>query len=214
MSDKDNRIRLDMPIVDFGLAGETGELHDKYPKPKTQARYDLMRSFLIGLLSNQSSDEEVDGAPFEKRTGTLWFKKKAKLLEIFNGEEFQDLSKYIGITVNDEKVSLESVILKMLLGLQYSAPRVIWCGRFVYGSENINNIVIPEAYQGYAAIEKMHPMVYVDGQLIDPRDTVIQVGSPSYVKINGNFNPKSNQRYTVILEHVTDITQEDIIGQG
>jgi hypothetical protein len=60
----------------------------------------------------------------------------------------------------------------------------------------------------------MRPLVYVDGLLIDPRDTAIQGGSPFYVKIGDNFNPRPNQKYTVILEHVTDITQEDVIGQG
>lgn len=212
MTDLDNRIRLDPPIVDFSKSGTTGELHDNYPKPNTQARFDLMRTYLIGLLSNQSSDEDTDGEPFEKRTGTLWYKKKAALLEIFNGTKFEDLSKHIGITVGDSEVSLESMMLNVLASLNYVAPRAIWCGRFDFSPTN--NISIPAAYQGYAAIKNMHPLVYINGLLIDPRDTVIQSGSPSYIKINDNFNPEAGQKYTVILEHVTDITQEDVIAQG
>jgi len=213
MTDKDNRIRLDEPIVDFDKSGTTGQLHDEYPTPKTQARYDRMRTFLIGLLSNQSSDEEVDGAPFEKRTGTLWFKKKSKFLDLYNGEEFKELSEFIAVTVNDEKKSIKTVLTDILLNLKYSAPRVIWCGRFIDGNE-INNIIIPVEYQGYAAIDNMHPLVYINGLLIDPRDTIIQAGDPAYIKMSDNVNPRPNQKYTVIMEHVTDITQEDIIGQG
>lgn len=213
MNDLDNRIRLDPPVVvDFTKPGLTGQKHDLYPAPNTQARYDLMRIYLMGLLANQSSNENVDGEPFEKRTGTLWYKKVAGLLELFDGTDFSDLSKHIGITINEEKRTIESVISDILLSLQYSAPRVIWCGRFIIGSNN--NIPIPEAYHGYAVVAKMRPIVYVDGLLIDPRDTVIQAGSPAYIKMNDNFNPRPNQKYTVILEHVTDITQEDIIGQG
>ena len=212
MSDLDNRIRLDQPIVDFTESGLTGQRHDEYPKPNSQARYDLMRTYLIGLLSNQSSDENTDGEPFEKRTGTLWYKKVAGLLALYNGTEFEDLSKHIGITVDENTASIESVILSILSNLKYVAPRVIWCG--IFNFDATNNIVIPEEYQGYAAIDKMRPLVYVDGLLIDPRDTAIQGGSPFYVKIGDNFNPRPNQKYTVILEHVTDITQEDVIGQG
>jgi hypothetical protein len=211
MTDKDNRIRLDPPVVDFTVSGPTGQRHDEYPKPKTQARYDLMRTYLIGLLSNQSSNENTDGEPFEKRTGTLWYKKVAGLLELYDGTKFEDLSKHIGVTVNEETVALSTLLVSMLENLKYSAPRVIWCGRFETGQ---TNLPIPENYQGYAAIEKMHPLVYIDGLMIDPRDTVIQEGAPAYIKMNDNVNPRPGQRYTVILEHVTDITQEDVIGQG
>jgi hypothetical protein len=212
MTDLDNRIRLDQSIVDFTKSGTTGELHDEYPKPNTQARFDLMRTYLIGLLSNQSSDEDTDGEPFEKRTGTLWYKKKSALLELFNGTEFEDLSKHIGITIDKTKIPIESVILNILAALRYVAPRVIWCGRF---DQNVTDIIqIPAAYQGYAAMPNMHPLVYINGLLIDPRDTTIQAGSPFYIKMNDNFIPEVGQKYTVILEQVSDITQEDIIGQG
>ena len=64
----DDRINLQPPLVDFSLVGTTGQAHDTFPAPG-QARYDWMRSYLIGLLSHQSSFEE----PIEFRLGTTWF---------------------------------------------------------------------------------------------------------------------------------------------
>lgn len=65
----DSRIRLQAPAIDFETeVGTTGQAHDTFPAPG-QARYDWMRTFLIGLLSNQASFDE----PIEFRLGTMWF---------------------------------------------------------------------------------------------------------------------------------------------
>lgn len=65
----DNRLNLQGPLIDFDTeVGTTGQAHDTFPKPGP-ARYDQMRSYLIALLSNQSSFSE----PVEFRVGSLWF---------------------------------------------------------------------------------------------------------------------------------------------
>lgn len=64
----DDRINLQPPLVDFSVVGTTGQAHDTFPAPG-QARFDWMRSYLIGLLSHQSSFSE----PIEFRLGTTWF---------------------------------------------------------------------------------------------------------------------------------------------
>lgn len=65
----DDRINLQPTLIDFDTTvGTTGQAHDEFPKPG-QARYDWMRSYLIGLLSNQSAFCE----PIEFRLGTMWF---------------------------------------------------------------------------------------------------------------------------------------------
>lgn len=64
----DNRINLNAPLIDFAEVGTTGKLHDEFPKPGP-ARYDWMRSYLIGLLSHQASFDE----PVEFRLGSIWF---------------------------------------------------------------------------------------------------------------------------------------------
>jgi len=62
----DNRISLGPSEVSFGDG--TGLAHDSYPAPG-EARYDTLRSYLIGLLSLQSGFDE----PVERRLGSLWF---------------------------------------------------------------------------------------------------------------------------------------------
>jgi hypothetical protein len=210
MADEDNRIRLDIPLG-FENAGTTGQNHDTYPAPG-DARYDFMRTYLIGLLANQASDDE----PLEKRTGTLWFQKLAGLLAIFNGAEFEQLSKHIGVEIEsgtDEVVikTIQDVLSEVLVQLQYVAPRVIWSGRFT-GSEGTDQIIIPEKFQGYAAIPNIHPLVYVDGKLLDPRLVSICGSSPYYIGANDSVDFKRGQSYTVILEHVTEICPDDIQG--
>jgi hypothetical protein len=80
MSLPDNRIRLSAPLIDFvNDVGETGKSHDSFPDAG-QARYDHLRSYLIGLLSNQASYTE----PTEFRLGSLWFDINSNSLKIRN----------------------------------------------------------------------------------------------------------------------------------
>lgn len=224
MPDADNRIRLDQTPVDFDASGSTGELHDEYPKPDTQSRYDFMRSFLIGLLANQASleedqsgtDGETGGEPFEKRTGTMWFNKTAMLMKIFNGEAFDTIAKYLGVEVTEDEVtqvvSIQNIIDSIMATLEYVGPRVVWSGFFT--TDEINRIPIPEDYQGYAAFTDMRPFVYIEGLLLDPRTTVIRPSNPAYIDIGGSFEAVPQQTYTVILERVTDIKLETIPARG
>ena len=214
----DNRIRLDTLPVDFTATEATGGLHDAYPGPNTQARYDQMRSVLIGLLSNQSSQSE----PFEKRTGTFWYKRTAdgtkEYVKVHTGQEIDgsggnwtSLSDHIGLTVGTEDLSLTEVITNIMATLQYVAPRVVWSGAFSYDNNN-NTITIPNAFTGYAAIPNMHVLVYIDGLLIDPRITSLISGEFSYIQLTDAFKAKPGQKYTVIMEHVTDIENETIFS--
>jgi len=214
MPDDDNRILLQGPPISFpGKFGDTGQDHDNYPAPNTQARFDLMRSYLIGVLANQSSDETE--VPTEKRTGTLWFIKNLALMALSpDGQSFDKvLANYIGVdTGEDDPESLQDVLVKVLADLNFVGPRIIWSGFFT--TDEINQIVVPEKFNGYAAMSNMRALVYVDGILLDPRITEILVGNPTVIKINEGFDPQASQRYTVILEHVTEIEQETIPARG
>lgn len=211
MTDKDNRIRLDQTPVDFTESGTTGQNHDKYPKDQSRARYDQMRSFLIGLLANQSSENE----PLEKRTGTTWFDKKVNLMKLFtlvDGSYIpKHLSNFIGINTGDEVDTLQSVLTSILASMNNVGPRLIWSG--IFNNDEINQIHIPDEYQGYAAMSNMHPLVYVEGSLIDPRKTVVD-DSGVYVKIIGGIDVSPRQEFTVILEIVTEIKQETVVSEG
>lgn len=85
MSLPDNRIRFSGPGIDFeNEVGRTGQDHDDYPQPYTQARYDWMRMFLIGLLSCQSSKEE----PTQYRDGTWWFDLNTLTMKIRRADQW------------------------------------------------------------------------------------------------------------------------------
>lgn len=217
----DNRIRLDLMPVPFppdplAVVEETGGLHDSYPAPRTGARYDLIRSYLIGLLSNQSGQSE----PLEKRTGTFWYKRTAdgtkEFVKVHTGQEisgtggsWSSLSDHIGLTIDSEDLSLTEVITQIMITLEYAKPRVVWSGEFTYDNNN-NSIQIPSRFYGYAAIANMRAMVYVDGLLIDPRITSIIPGETAYIAISDAFQVKPGQKYSVILEYVTDLEQDTI----
>jgi hypothetical protein len=211
MSDNDNRINLSSP--DFGPSGtgSTGQLHDEYPKGNTQARYDFMRSMLIGLLANQSSADESE--PIEKRTGTLWYKKTSKFLDVFNGSNFVSLADHIRISTGETtEETLQSVLTSILSSLAYTSPRVVWSGIIINSYDQF--LPVPEKFQGYAKLPNMRPFLYVDGLLVDPRDTTIDDSSSvSYIKII-NYQVRPNQKYTVILQQVAEIETEDILGVG
>lgn len=212
MPDNDNRIDFTEYPVDLSRLGLTGQAHDQYPQPNTAARFDLMRQFLIGLLSNQSCNEDDHGEPSEKRTGTLWFKKKAALLTLFN-DGFKNLSEFIGVVDLEDQVRvLQDVITELLTSNLYVAPRIIWPGFFT--SDEVNNIPIPEEYQGFVGINKIGVLVYVDGRLIDPRKTVIVKNDPAYIHISSSVEIEPEQSYTVIMEHITSIKTEDTPAEG
>jgi hypothetical protein len=76
----DYRIKFPAPTIDFtDDVGTTGQDHDNYPSPGTQARYDWMRLMLIGLLTHQASYEE----PTQYRDGTVWYDLETLELKIW-----------------------------------------------------------------------------------------------------------------------------------
>lgn len=96
----DNRINLNAPLIDFADVGTTGKLHDEFPKPGP-ARYDWMRSYLIGLLSHQASLDE----PTEFRLGSIWFDLNSTAFKYRRGTQGP-----IVVTEGDEWASLANGI--------------------------------------------------------------------------------------------------------
>lgn len=101
----DNRIRLTPPAIDFtNEVGETGKAHDTFPDAG-QARYDHLRSYLMGLLSNQGSFT----SPTEFRIGSLWFDLNTGTFKFRNNEgaiidhagtSWDSIAKGIGLDTN------------------------------------------------------------------------------------------------------------------
>jgi hypothetical protein len=177
---QDNRIRFDAPRIDFaGTVGLSGKDHDNFPEPNSQARYDWMRMFLIGLLSNQSSLSE----PNEHRDGTLWFDKNDNVFKVSLDGEWVSLAKAISIvdsngtetTLGDWYTSIASVIANVRSEIVFSGE----CTQ-----DGVSNIPVPESM-----ITNLNGdsrcFIYKNGLLIDPRSCTL-LGSPAAtVKLTG-----------------------------
>ena len=93
----DNRLRFQPATIDFtNQVGLTGQNHDNYPAPNTQARYDWMRMCIIALLSSQSSHLE----PEEFRDGSLWFDLNTSTLKIRSNNDWRPISEVIEVSQN------------------------------------------------------------------------------------------------------------------
>src|SRR5208283_1637579 len=93
----DHRLRFQAPLIQFDTqVGLSGQGHDGFPAPNTQARYDQLRLYLIALLSNQSSYYQ----PTEYNEGSLWFNLNTETLEINNNNGWVDISNTIKLDTN------------------------------------------------------------------------------------------------------------------
>ena len=91
MTTPDQRIRLPGAKINFSTdVGTTGQDHDTFPAPG-QARYDHMRMYLLGLLSNQASYSE----PTQYREGSFWFDLNTLTFKIYVNDSWSSLSETI-----------------------------------------------------------------------------------------------------------------------
>ena len=112
MAAPDARIVLPPAPIDFTTdVGVTGQDHDNYPSPDTQARFDLMRMYLIGLLANQASIGADE--PTQFRNGTLWMDLTENALKIRRDDEWVPAGDGIlvadGVTLGDFYSAFQSL---------------------------------------------------------------------------------------------------------
>jgi hypothetical protein len=198
----DNRIRFSTSAIDFtNDVGLTQQQHDTYPSPNTQARYDWMRMYLIGLLSNQSSCDQ----PSQYRPGTMWYQMDCP--NTGNGyykaydcltDTFTDLSDYIkAFDSIDGNVNLTSFInsTRISLGAITNATGALNVEIILYGnvtSVATNEIIVPAEMQSMLGSDYV-PFVYFQndaaktsavpfpGMTLIPADEVVL--SPAYDKV-------------------------------
>lgn len=162
----DNRIRLPGPKINFNVdVGATGQDHDNYPSPG-QARYDHLRMFLIGLLSQQSSIHP----PTQYRDGTPWMDTSTDppTLKINVNGQWVDYG--TTIRVGDPNIPLTDWCSNSQATLDALSPEMTFSGT---ASGNSSNIQIPGPLR-QAITTKSHPFVWINGLLVDPRLCSIQ----------------------------------------
>lgn len=205
----DNRIKLPATLVDFvNDVGTTGQDHDSYPEPG-QARFDLMRLFLIGLLSNQSSAD--DNPPTEFRTGTIWFRRTTNAIQIRINDNWVPLANAIELIQDSDSISLSDWFTSVETQLESVVPRHTWSGSSV--ADGIASITVPNSLQDKieAIKSSTRPLVYINGLLVDPRNSRFSSGFPVVIELLGGVVVDDGDRYTVVVERFDEFLQDEIV---
>lgn len=193
---QDNRIRFPATKIDFDAdVGVTSQDHDNYPSPGGQARYDHMRIYLIGLLSQQSSFEE----PTQKRDGTPWFDLNTFSLKIYINNEWVQYSNAIRLdgntTLADWYSSASGVLASLSQDITFGGKCTV---------NDINEMAIPSQFIN-SIFSDSRAFVYVNGLLIDPREVQF-VGSPATLLRFSTIILDANDEFFVHIKRIPNDT--------
>jgi hypothetical protein len=198
----DNRIHFPAAKIDFSTdVGVTSQDHDSYPPPQGQARFDHMRMFLIGLLAQQASYDE----PTQYRDGTPWFDLNDSSVKIRSGSEWKHLSDAISVQQASgvSTLSLTDFVTQVLAAIPNITPEVVFSG--VCTNDNVTSIPIPESLRSGLGTES-RPFVFVNGALIDPRNTRLEPGANPSTVVLVSDNLDTGDLFTVNIRYIPDAT--------
>jgi len=193
----DNRVRFPTTKINFTAdVGTTSQDHDAYPPPQGQARFDHMRMFLIGLLSQQSSFSE----PTEKRDGTPWFDLNTLTLRIWSNGEWQLYSTAIPLAIDGpDVITLQEWYQSVAGTLASLAPELFFAG--VCTADGISDIAIPTSLQNQIYPDS-RVFIHVNGQSIDPREVQF-IGSPVPTALRlSTVELESNDSFVVSIRRI------------
>jgi len=207
MSIPDYRIRFPSAKIDFdedvhGGSPDGQDVND-FPEPG-QARYDWMRMVVIGLLANQSSEEE----PLNFKIGSLWFNLNDEFFKYFDGNDWAELANAIRIGETNLKEWSELV--------DETVGKVTEAASFT-GVADVNNITeidIPDSALAAASYDNNHPILYKNDLLIDPRLTAFNLDKNKVLLLDneaGSVDLRRNDRYTIIIQRLDTVVPETII---
>lgn len=198
----DFRIRLPAGKIDFtNDMGITNTDIDNYPPEGGQARFDHMRSILLGLLAQQASFNE----PAIKTTGTAWFDLNAMALKIWRNSEWQLYSEAIPVAEDGEGniTTLADWFASVSDALSSLAQEVVFSG--VANANSLTLIDIPESLRTFLFSDS-RAIVYINGELIDPRNTRLEPGAlPTAVKLT-DVTLSSGDQFTVFIRRIPSST--------
>lgn len=193
----DNRIRLSSTKIDFSTEfGITGLDIENYPPEGGQARFDHLRSVILGLLSQQSSYDE----PSQQRDGTPWFDFNTSTLKIWYNNEWKLYSEVIPLEIDgSEVVTLQDWYRSVAATLITLGPELCFSGTCTV--DGISDIPIPLALQNQIYTDS-RAFVHVNGQLIGPREVQF-IGSPIPTSIKLiTYELESNDTFVVLIRRI------------
>ena len=207
--DADDRIQLPPTLVDFdNVVGITGQAHDNYPAGSQQPRWDWMRSYLIGLLANQSSNDP----PTQYRIGTIWYNRIKSAFEVWNGSAWISLADVI---VTAETTTTITTLTQSLTALEQKTlaiqPRMTFSGHCE--GVNVSHIPIPSTVQTALTniASLVRPLVYINGRLADPRSCAFDNSCPSQINLSGTVRLQVNDVFTVVIERFDVFLNNEVI---
>jgi len=192
----DYRIRFSSAKTNFETeVGLTGCDHDNYPQPGGQARYDHMRLYLIGLLSQQASYD----APVEKRAGTPWFDLNTLSLKIWNGDEWVGYSSSIVVDESDDNVITLDAWYKSTQNILASlAPDVVFTGSCTI--DGVNSITIPSSVQN-SLYSDSRVFLYINGSLVNPHYCSLLGNPPTTIRLS-NIELSNGDTFVVWMRRI------------
>jgi hypothetical protein len=202
----DNRIQLPTDEINFQDVGFTGQDHDNYAQPGSLTRYDWARMLFIGLLANQSSNDN----PEEFRPGTMWFDFNTMEFKSFiapdagcttgvvAGEDFDVLMVGLAAALSSPTdQSLEQWSESIQEKIDNYLPTGLFSGVAQVNSDVIN---LPKSVQSIS-IQPNKPYLYKNGKLIDPNLTSFNDGAcPVCVKLSDQAVLSPGDKFTVIIQ--------------
>jgi len=207
MTIPDYRIRFPSDKIDFDedVYGNSPDGQDVNDYPAAgQARYDWMRMVVMGLLANQSSEDE----PLNYKIGTLWMNLNDEFYKYFNGEEFSEVANAIRIgdmNLREWSELAEETIGKVTEAASFSGTAEV---------NHVTEIDIPDAAITSAAYLNNHPVIYVNNLLIDPRLTSFNIDRSKVMLLDneiGSLELKKNDTYIVLIQRLDTIVPETVI---
>ena len=205
----DNRIIFPPTEIDFS-GNLTGQDHDTFPAPGQQPRFDWMRSAIQGILSHQSSKDP----PTQFRTGTIWYNLTKKAFYIHNGSSWVSLSEAIAVIESSDGsiVSLADWFIAAQDKLDSIQPRFTFSGYSTV--DNKTKIPVPADVQLLLndIAEFLHPVVYINGAMVDPRNSRFNsVSCPTIIELLNGINIDEDQRFTVVIERFDFMSTSDVV---
>jgi len=163
-----------------------------------------MRMVVIGLLANQSSEEE----PLNYKIGSLWMNLNDYFFKYFDGEEFSELAK--AIRIGDTSLEEWSEIVEETVGKVTEAASFTGVSQ----ANNVTEIDIPDSALAAASYSNNHPTLYKNDLLVDPRLTDFNIDKNKVLLLDneiGVVKLAKNDRYTVLINRLDTVVPETVV---
>jgi hypothetical protein len=203
----DYKIRLPSDLIDFEEDVHGGSLDGQqindFPQPG-QARWDWMRMVILGLLANQSSEDE----PINYKIGTIWMNLNDNFYKYFDGENFEEIARAVRMgemNLEDWGEAVEDTVGKVTEAATFSGT---------IETTGVTEVDIPSDALAAAAYPNNHPVLYLNQFLIDPRLTAFNINRNTVLLLDneyGSIDTRKDDVFTIMIQRLDEVVPETVI---